>query len=127
MRTAIPLARFNLPDRFGRKLKHRVGFRALGRTELFRAVRNALFSSSAQLQRRALKDGEGPAHACTSFSYFRENLDVLAEMANRCNITLDLGPFGAVEKERPEQISANTDPTCLTFCRTLGCDVHQVI
>src|ERR1700746_389043 len=99
MPTAIPLACFNLPDRFGRKLKHRGGFRALGRTERFRAVRHALFSSSDQLQKRALQDGEGPAHSITTFSYFRGDPDVPAEMANRCNITLDLGPFGAVEKE----------------------------
>lgn len=63
MPTAIPLACFNPLDRFGRKSRYGVGFRALGRTELFPAVRNALFSSSAQLQKQAQKDGEEPAHA----------------------------------------------------------------
>src|SRR5215471_10899541 len=40
-------------------------------------------------------------------SYFRENLDVFAEMAKRRNITLDLDAYRAIDKERRELITAN--------------------
>src|ERR1700757_4310137 len=40
-------------------------------------------------------------------SYFREHLDVFAEMAKRRNITLDLDGFRALDKERRELITAN--------------------
>jgi seryl-tRNA synthetase len=40
-------------------------------------------------------------------SYFRENLDLFADMAKRRNITLDLDAFRAIDKERREQITAN--------------------
>lgn len=40
-------------------------------------------------------------------SYFRENLDVFADMARRRNITLDLDVFRAVDKQRRELITAN--------------------
>ena len=40
-------------------------------------------------------------------SYFRENLELFAEMAKRRNITLDLDAFRVIDKERREQITAN--------------------
>jgi len=40
-------------------------------------------------------------------SYFREHLDVFAEMAKKRNITLDLDGFGALDKERRELIREN--------------------
>jgi seryl-tRNA synthetase len=40
-------------------------------------------------------------------SYFREHLDVFAEMAKRRNIALDLNNFRALDKERRELITAN--------------------
>jgi seryl-tRNA synthetase len=40
-------------------------------------------------------------------SYFREHLDVFAEMAKRRNITLDLDGFRTLDKERRELITAN--------------------
>ena len=40
-------------------------------------------------------------------SYFREHLDVFAEMAKRRNITLDLDGFRALDKERRELITEN--------------------
>jgi len=40
-------------------------------------------------------------------SYFRENLDLFAEMARRRNLTLDLDAFRAIDKERRELITAN--------------------
>jgi seryl-tRNA synthetase len=40
-------------------------------------------------------------------SYFREHLDVYAEMAKRRNITLDLDGFRALDKERRELITEN--------------------
>jgi len=40
-------------------------------------------------------------------SYFREHLDVFADMAKRRNITLDLDGFRALDKERREFITAN--------------------
>src|SRR5215468_6882439 len=40
-------------------------------------------------------------------SYFREHLDVFADMAKRRNTTLDLDAFRAVDKERRELITAN--------------------
>ena len=40
-------------------------------------------------------------------SYFREHLDVFAEMAKRRNVTLDLDGFRALDKERRELITAN--------------------
>src|SRR5271157_2884788 len=40
-------------------------------------------------------------------SYFREHLDVFAEMAKRRNITLDLDGFLALDKERRELITTN--------------------
>ncbi len=40
-------------------------------------------------------------------SYFREHLDLFAEMAKRRNITLDLDGFAALDKERRELITAN--------------------
>ena len=40
-------------------------------------------------------------------SYFREHLDVFAEMAKRRNIGLDLEGFRALDKDRREQITAN--------------------
>src|SRR5260370_23401700 len=39
-------------------------------------------------------------------SYFREHLDLFAEMAKRRNITLDLDGFRALDKDRREQITA---------------------
>jgi len=40
-------------------------------------------------------------------SYFREHLDVFAEVAKRRNIMLDLDGFRALDKDRREQITAN--------------------
>lgn len=40
-------------------------------------------------------------------SYFREHLDVFADMAKRRNATLDLDGFRALDKERRELITAN--------------------
>ncbi len=40
-------------------------------------------------------------------SYFREHLDLFAEMAKRRNITLDLDGFRELDKVRREQITAN--------------------
>src|SRR5215472_17566099 len=40
-------------------------------------------------------------------SYFREHLDVFADMAKRRNITLDLEAFRSIDKERRELITAN--------------------
>jgi seryl-tRNA synthetase len=40
-------------------------------------------------------------------SYFREHLELFAEMARRRNITLDLDGFRALDKDRREQITAN--------------------
>lgn len=40
-------------------------------------------------------------------SYFRENLDVFADMAKKRGITLDLDGFRALDKERREAITAN--------------------
>src|SRR6202030_2280476 len=40
-------------------------------------------------------------------SYFREHLDLFADMAKRRNITLDLDGFRALDKDRREQITAN--------------------
>jgi len=40
-------------------------------------------------------------------SYFREHLDVFADMAKRRNITLDLDGFRALDKERRELITEN--------------------
>jgi seryl-tRNA synthetase len=40
-------------------------------------------------------------------SYFRENLEVFADMAKRRNITLDLDGFRSIDKERRELITAN--------------------
>jgi seryl-tRNA synthetase len=40
-------------------------------------------------------------------SYFREHLDLFAEMARRRNITLDLDGFRELDKVRREQITAN--------------------
>ena len=40
-------------------------------------------------------------------SYFREHLDLFAEMAKRRNITLDLDGFRELDKDRREQITAN--------------------
>jgi seryl-tRNA synthetase len=40
-------------------------------------------------------------------SYFRENLDLFADMARRRNITLDLDAFRAIDKERRELITGN--------------------
>ena len=40
-------------------------------------------------------------------SYFREHLDVFADMAKRRNVTLDLDGFRALDKERRELITAN--------------------
>ena len=40
-------------------------------------------------------------------SYFREHLDVFADMAKRRNITLDLEGFRTLDKERRELITEN--------------------
>jgi len=40
-------------------------------------------------------------------SYFREHLELFAEMAKRRNIALDLDGFRALDKDRREQITAN--------------------
>src|SRR5882724_3084804 len=40
-------------------------------------------------------------------SYFREHLELFAEMATRRNITLELDGLRALDKERREQITAN--------------------
>ena len=40
-------------------------------------------------------------------SYFRDHLDLFAEMAKRRNMTLDLVGFRALDKERRELITAN--------------------
>jgi seryl-tRNA synthetase len=40
-------------------------------------------------------------------SYFRDHLDVFADMAKRRNITLDLDAFRAIDRERREFITAN--------------------
>ena len=48
-------------------------------------------------------------------SYFREHLDVFADMAKRRNITLDLEAFRSIDKERREPVSYThlTLPTIL--------------
>ena len=40
-------------------------------------------------------------------SYFREHLELFADMAKRRNITLELDGFRTLDKERREQITAN--------------------
>ncbi len=40
-------------------------------------------------------------------SYFREHLDVYAEMAKRRNTTLDIEGFRALDKQRRELITEN--------------------
>src|SRR6516162_10919570 len=45
--------------------------------------------------------------AMHDLSYFREHLDILAEMAKNRNLTLDLDGFRALDKERRELITAN--------------------
>src|SRR5258707_7793754 len=45
--------------------------------------------------------------AMHDLSYFREHLEVFAEMAKRRNITLDLDGFRELDKVRREQITAN--------------------
>jgi seryl-tRNA synthetase len=40
-------------------------------------------------------------------SYFREHLDVFAEMAKKRNMTLDLEGFRALDKQRREMITEN--------------------
>jgi seryl-tRNA synthetase len=50
---------------------------------------------------------ERPTFNMHDLSYFREHLDVFAEMAKRRNITLDLDGFRVLDKERREQITAN--------------------
>src|SRR5574340_1026069 len=40
-------------------------------------------------------------------SYFRDHLDVFADMAKRRNMTLDLAGFRALDKDRRELITAN--------------------
>src|SRR6201987_3508516 len=40
-------------------------------------------------------------------SYFRDHLDVFADMAKKRNITLDLDGFRALDKERRELITEN--------------------
>src|SRR5215831_11942262 len=40
-------------------------------------------------------------------NYFRDHLDVFAEMAEKRHITLDLAAFSALDKERRELITAN--------------------
>ncbi len=48
-----------------------------------------------------------PLRTMHDLSYFREHLDVFADMAKRRNITLDLDGFRALDKERREFITAN--------------------
>src|SRR5262249_11443829 len=48
-----------------------------------------------------------PLRAMHELSYFRENLDVFAEMAKKRGITLDFDSFRALDKERRELITAN--------------------
>lgn len=48
-----------------------------------------------------------PLRTMHDLGYFRENLDVFAEMARRRGITLDLDGFRALDKERREFITAN--------------------
>ena len=45
--------------------------------------------------------------AMHDLSYFREHLDLFADMAKRRNITLELEGFRALDKDRREQITAN--------------------
>ncbi|HZS71075.1 MAG TPA: hypothetical protein VFA13_04510, partial [Candidatus Acidoferrum sp.] len=40
-------------------------------------------------------------------SYFREHLEVFAEMARKRNLSLDLDGFRALDKERRELITGN--------------------
>src|SRR5208282_1649188 len=51
-----------------------------------------------------LRYADGTMH---DLNYFREHLDVFAEMARRRNITLDLDGFRALDKERRELITEN--------------------
>src|ERR1700749_777362 len=46
-----------------------------------------------------------PAKAMHDLSYFRDHLDVYAEMAKKRNITLDLDSFKVFDKERRELIT----------------------
>jgi seryl-tRNA synthetase len=48
-----------------------------------------------------------PLRTMHDLSYFRENLDLFADMAKRRGITLDLDAFRALDKERREFITAN--------------------
>src|SRR5579863_10740106 len=52
----------------------------------------------------ALRYSFRPMH---DLSYFREHLDVYAEMAKKRNMTLDLDGFRALDKERRELITEN--------------------
>src|ERR1043166_4435692 len=54
-------------------------------------------------------DEERSRNAATmhDLSYFRDHLDLFAEMAKRRNTTLDLDAFRAIDKERRELITAN--------------------
>src|SRR5208282_5330721 len=51
-----------------------------------------------------LRYADGTMH---DLNYFREHLDVFAEMARRRNITLDLDGFRSLDKERRELITEN--------------------
>jgi seryl-tRNA synthetase len=53
------------------------------------------------------KRGADPQATMHDLSYFREHLDLFAEMARRRNITLDLNGFRELDKDRREQITAN--------------------
>ena len=48
-----------------------------------------------------------PLRTMHDLGYFRENLDVFADMAKRRGITFDLDGFRALDKERRECITAN--------------------
>ena len=48
-----------------------------------------------------------PLRTMHDLSYFRENLDIFADMAERRGITLDLDAFRSVDKQRREFITAN--------------------
>src|SRR5882724_9504577 len=48
-----------------------------------------------------------PATSMHDLNYFRDHLDVFADMAKKRNVALDLGAFRALDKERRQLITTN--------------------
>ena len=81
MPTAISLACFNPPDRFGRKLRYGVALAHSAARNFFKLWGNALFSFL--LQKQAQKHGEEPAHSCTTFAINILDLAVETKVSGR--------------------------------------------